>query len=214
MRSKVPAATLGIWVITQIRASHFNRCLHWAVVIATTTAGTTLADFCDRSLGIGYVGGATIRLASVLLTPFAWYRSCGAIKTDNIVSRKVEVFYWVTIMFSQTLVTALGDFAADDAGLKLAYDGGVLLFGALLAMVAALYVAMRLSKPALFWAAFIPPRPLGDTVSDFLDKPTTNGGLNLDRYGASAALAVAILVLVVVLPQRACGHPGAEPSGG
>ncbi len=252
MRSKVPAVTLGFWVIkvlattlgetggdavtmsaglgylagtaifaailivlviAQIRASHFNRYFYWAVVIATTTAGTTLADFCDRSLGIGYVGGATILLAGVLLTLFAWYHSCGAIEADNIVSPKVEVFYWVTIMFSQTLGTALGDFAADPAGLDLGYDGGALLFGTLLAVVAALYFATRLSKPALFWAAFILTRPLGATVGDFLDKPAANGGLNLDRYGASAALAVAILMLIVVLPQRAGGHPGAEPSG-
>jgi len=245
--SKVPAVTLGFWVIkilattlgetggdavtmsaglgylvgtaifagilvvlvgAQVRARSFHPYLYWAVIVATTTAGTTLADFCDRSLGIGYVGGTAILLLSVLATLGLWYGTMGRIEADTIVSPKVEVFYWATIMFSQTLGTALGDFAADDTGLNLGYDGGALLFGAALAVVAGLYYLTRLSKPALFWAAFILTRPLGATVGDFLDKPVANGGLNLNRYAASAVLAVAIVALIAILPQRAGGHPG------
>ena len=199
---------LIVLVAAQVRARRFHPYLYWAVIVATTTAGTTLADFCDRSLGIGYVGGTAILLLSVLATLGLWYGTMGRIEADTVVSPKVEVFYWATIMFSQTLGTALGDFAADDTGLNLGYDGGALVFGAALAVVAGLYYLTRLSKPALFWAAFILTRPLGATVGDFLDKPVASGGLNLDRYAASAVLAIAILALIAILPQRAGGHPG------
>lgn len=202
------AAILIVLVALQVRARRFHPFLYWATIVATTTAGTTLADFCDRSLGIGYIGGSTILLASVLITLALWHRVCGRIEADHIVSPVVEIFYWATIMFAQTLGTALGDFAADDAGLNLGYDGGALLFGAGLAVVAGLYFFTRLSKPMLFWVAFILTRPLGATVGDFLDKPVANGGLNLDRTLASAALAAAMVALIIVLPQRAGGHPG------
>lgn len=202
------AVILIVLVAFQVRARRFHPFLYWAVIVATTTAGTTLADLCDRSLGIGYVGGSTILFASVLIVLGLWHRVCGTIEADRIVSPTVELFYWATIMFSQTLGTALGDFAADNTGLNLGYDGGALLFGAALAVVGGLYFFTRLSKPLLFWAAFILTRPLGATVGDFLDKPVANGGLNLDRTLASAALAAAMIVLIVFLPQRAGGHPG------
>jgi uncharacterized membrane-anchored protein len=199
-------------VVAQIRAKTFNRWLYWATIVASTTCGTTLADFADRSLGIGYPGGSLLLLACVLLSLFAWYQTLGTINVNSVSGPREETFYWITITFSQTLGTALGDWSADpldEGGWGLGYGGGALLFGALLAIIALLYFRTRVSRVFLFWAAFILTRPLGATVGDFLDKPLDHGGLALSRPVASAVLAVAILVLIFVLPQRAGQHPGA-----
>jgi uncharacterized membrane-anchored protein len=248
MLSKVPAVTLGFWiikilattlgetggdtvtmtmdlgyligtaifltalvvlVIAQIAAKKFHPLLYWATIIASTTAGTTMADFADRSLGIGYTGGTTLLLGCVIACLVAWYWSEGTVSVDTVNTPKVEAFYWATITFSQTLGTALGDWMADDAGVG--FLGGALIFGAALAIVAALYYWTRISRVLLFWAAFILTRPLGATVGDFLDKPLDHGGLNLSRPVATAVLAAAILALVLLLPQRAGTHPGENP---
>ena len=197
---------LIILVWAQIRARNFNPWLYWATIIASTTCGTTLADFADRSLGIGYPGGSLLLLACVLLSLFAWQRTLGSVDVNRITGPREETFYWVTITFSQTLGTALGDWAADGG---LGYSGGALLFGACLAVLALLYFATRMSRVALFWAAFILTRPLGATVGDFLDKPVSHGGLELSRPLASAVLAVAIVLLILLLPQRPGRHPEA-----
>lgn len=198
------AALLAIAVAAQIRARRFHPFLYWTVIVVTTTAGTTLADFCDRSLGIGYVGGSSILFALLMATLGLWYWSLGTVATDHITSPKVEMFYWATIMFSQTLGTALGDFLADTTGLG--YEGGGLVFGAALAVVAALYWYTRISRALLFWAAFILTRPLGATVGDLLDKPLDHGGLALGRFDASAVLAVAMIAGILLFPQRAGLH--------
>ena len=192
-----------VWL--QIRARRFNPWLYWTTIIASTTAGTTLADFATRSLGIGYTGGSLLLLALVLVSLFAWHRTLGTVSVDSVASPPAERFYWATITFSQTLGTALGDWAADDGGLG--YLGGALLFGGALAVLAGLYYATRISRVGLFWAAFILTRPLGATVGDFLDKPFAKGGLDFSRPVASAVLAVAIVALIVLLPQRAGSHP-------
>jgi len=197
-------ALLLALVWAQVRARRLHPWLYWATIIASTTAGTTLADFSTRSLGIGYPGGSLLLLACVLLSLLLWYRTLGSISVDTVVGPKVEIFYWVTITFSQTLGTALGDWIAD-AGLG--YAGGALVFGAALAVIAALYYRTHVSHVLLFWAAFILTRPLGATVGDFLDKPLDKGGLDLSRPIASAALAMAIVVLILVIPQRAGRHP-------
>jgi len=198
------AVLLAIGLAAQLRSGHFRPLLFWAVIVATTTVGTTLADLCDRSLGIGYLGGSTLLAALLAATLFAWHRSLGSVSIQRLDSRKAELFYWITILFSQTLGTALGDWVADpDTGWGFGYGGGALLFAAGLAVVAALYFRTRTSRAALFWAAFILTRPLGATVGDFLDKPVDHGGLALSRYAASSALIVAMLVLVFLLPQRA-----------
>ncbi len=191
-------------VAAQIRARAFHAPLFWLVIVATTTAGTTLADFCDRSLGIGYAGGAAL-LAVLLATSLLWWhKSLGSVAIDRIDSRKAEVFYWMTIMFSQTLGTALGDWFADpEKGLGLGYQGSAVVFGIALAITAACYCWTRISRTALFWAAFILSRPLGATVGDFLDKPVADGGLALSRYTASACLAVFIVACIVLVRQRA-----------
>jgi uncharacterized membrane-anchored protein len=243
--SKVPAVTLGFWIIKilattlgetggdtvtmtmglgylvgtaifltplivlvafQIAAKRFHPFLYWATIVASTTAGTTLADFADRSLGIGYTGGSLLLLACVLISLLAWYFSEGTVSVDTVTTRKAEAFYWLTITFSQTLGTALGDWTAD-AGLG--YEGGALVFGAGLILLAILYFRTEIPRVTLFWAAFILTRPLGATVGDFLDKPLANGGLNLSRPLASAAIAVLMIALVLILPQRAGKHPGA-----
>jgi len=191
-----------VWA--QIRARRFNPWLYWATIVASTTCGTTLADFADRSLGIGYPGGSLLLLACVLASLFAWHRTLGTVDVNRISTAKAEAFYWVTITFSQTLGTALGDWAAD-AGLG--YGGGAILFGAALAVIAIPYAATRASHVALFWAAFILTRPLGATVGDFLDKPVADGGLDLSRPIASAVLTVAIIALILVIPQRPGSHP-------
>ena len=243
--SKVPAVTLGFWVIkvlattlgetggdtvtmtlnwgylagvalfggalvalvvAQIFASRFRPFLFWATIIASTTFGTALADFADRSLGIGYAGGSLLLLCCLLATLGLWYWSQGTVSVNTVTTPKVEAFYWATITFSQTLGTALGDWLADTGGLG--YEGGALVFGAGLLVVAALYFWTRVSRVTLFWVAFILTRPLGATVGDFLDKPVSQGGLNLSRPLASAVIAAIIVALIILLPQRPGRHPG------
>ncbi|HEY8265379.1 MAG TPA: hypothetical protein VIG03_02310 [Steroidobacteraceae bacterium] len=194
---------LGLLVAAQIRAQRFNAWLYWATIVASTTAGTTLADFCTRSLGIGYPGGSLLLFACVLLSLLTWRRATGSIAVDSVTGPRAELYYWITITFSQTLGTALGDWAADGG---LGYSGGALAFGAALAVLAALYLWTRTSHVLLFWAAFILTRPLGATVGDFFDKPTAQGGLEFSRPLASAVLAIAIVILIAVLPQRAGGR--------
>lgn len=207
--SAIFLTVLVVLVIAQIAAKKFHPLLYWATIIASTTAGTTMADFADRSLGIGYAGGATLLLGCVIACLVAWYWSEGTVSVDTVNTPKVEAFYWATITFSQTLGTALGDWMADDAGVG--FLGGALVFGAALAIIAALYYWTRISRVLLFWAAFILTRPLGATVGDFLDKPLDHGGLNLSRPIATAVLAAVILALVLLLPQRAGTHPGEKP---
>ncbi len=245
--SKVPAVTLGFWIIkilattlgetggdavtmtlglgylvgtvifaavfaaavaAQIAAKRFHPFLYWAVIVATTTAGTTLADFFDRSLGVGYVGGSSILFVLLMATLWLWHRSLGSVSVDSVTTPKAEAFYWATIMFSQTLGTALGDWMADDTGLGLGYEGGALVFALALAVVAAAYFYTGVSRTLLFWAAFILTRPLGATVGDLLDKPVANGGLALGRFSASAVLTVLIVAGILFFPQRAGSHPG------
>jgi uncharacterized membrane-anchored protein len=198
---------LIVLVWAQIRARRFNPWLYWATIVASTTCGTTLADFCTRSIGIAYPGGSLLLLACVLGSLFAWHRTLGSVDINTVATPRAETFYWVTITFSQTLGTALGDWVAD-AGLG--YGGGAVLFGAALAILAVVYFSTRVSRVLLFWTAFILTRPLGATVGDFLDKPVAKGGLELSRPLATLALAVAIILLIVVLPQRPGEHPGAE----
>jgi uncharacterized membrane-anchored protein len=190
-----------VWA--QIRARKFNPWLYWATIVASTTCGTTLADFADRSLDIGYPGGSLLLLACVLLSLFAWYRTLGHVDVNRVTSPQEETFYWITITFSQTLGTALGDWIAD-AGLG--YGGGALAFGAALAVLAILYFQTKISHVALFWAAFILTRPLGATVGDFLDKPIANGGLEFSRPVASITLAITIVALIMIVPQRPGEH--------
>ncbi len=244
MRSKVPAVTLGFWIIkiaattlgetggdtvtmtmnlgylagtaifltvlivlvaAQIAAERFHPFLYWATIVGSTTAGTTMADFADRSLGIGYTGGSIVLLVCVIAVLGLWYGSEGTVSVDTVNTPKVEAFYWAAITFSQTLGTALGDWAADTGGLG--YKGGALLFGAALVIVALAYYWTSISRVLLFWAAFILTRPLGATVGDFLDKPVSHGGLALSRPIASGVLAVFIVICILLLPQRAGTHP-------
>lgn len=244
--SKVPAVTLGFWIIKilattlgetagdtvtmtmklgylagtgifmtvlavlvwrQIVAKRFHPFLYWATIIASTTAGTALADFATRSLGIGYTGGSLLLLACVLASLAAWRWMTGSISSDAISTPRQEVFYWLTITFSQTLGTALGDWTADTGGLG--YVGAALVFSALLAVVAGLYFWTKANRVLLFWTAFILTRPLGATVGDFLDKPLDHGGLAFSRPLASAILAAVIVALILLLPQRAGRHPTA-----
>ena len=247
--TKVPAVTLGFWVIkilattlgetggdsvsmtlnwgylpasalfivilallvwAQVAAKRFHPLLYWATIVASTTAGTTMADYATRSLGIGYTGGSLLLLALVLGSLFAWHRTLGSISVDTVSEPRAELFYWLTITFSQTLGTALGDWLADTGGLG--YIGAAAFFAAALAVVAALYYWSKVSHVLLFWAAFILTRPLGAAVGDWLDKPLDKGGLNFSRPIASAVLAVAILGLILLLPQRAGAHPSAKPA--
>ncbi len=200
------AVVFAVAVAAQIRAERFHPWLYWVTIIATTTVGTTIADYVDRDLGIGYAGGSSLLLALLLGSLFVWYRTLGTISVASVSTPRAEVFYWVTIMFSQTLGTALGDWTADDVGLGLGYGGAAVIFGGLLAVVAALYFWSRVSRTALFWAAFVLTRPLGAVVGDFLDKPVAKGGLELSRFGASAALFGAMVVLLVALRQRAAAR--------
>ena len=199
---------LAVMVALQILAKRFHPLLYWATIVASTTAGTTMADFADRSLGVGYTGGTTILLLSVLAVLGLWYWSERTVSVDTVNKPRVEVFYWATITLSQTLGTALGDWMADDAGVG--FLGGAAVFGAALAVVAALYFWTRINRVLLFWAAFILTRPLGATVGDFLDKPFNHGGLNLSRPLASAAILAVMLALVVLIPQRAGQHPSSK----
>lgn len=240
---KVPAVTLGFWVIkilattlgetggdavtmsmnlgylvgtaifavifaaavaAQMAAKRFHPLLYWTVIIATTTVGTTFADFVDRSLGIGYLGGSSLLAGLLVVSLATWHRALGTVSIASIDNKAAETFYWITILFSQTLGTALGDWMADSTGLG--YGGGAIVFAAGIAVVAAAYLWTRVSHTVLFWIAFVLTRPLGATVGDFLDKPLDHGGLALSRYTASIALAVAIAALVFILPQRAGEH--------
>ena len=242
--SKVPAVTLGFWIIkiaattlgetagdtvtmtlnwgylggtalflgllvalvvAQILATRFNPFLYWATIVASTTFGTTMADFADRSLGIGYTGGASLLLACLAGVLAGWYGSERTIAVNTVTTPKVEAFYWAAITVSQTLGTALGDWMADTGGLG--YEGGALVFAAGIAAIVGLYAWTRISRVLLFWAAFILTRPLGATVGDLLDKPVTNGGLALSRPIASAVIAVFIVACILLIPQRAGTHP-------
>ncbi len=194
------AVLFAVAVVAQIAAKRFHPFVYWLTIVATTTVGTTLADFVDRSLGIGYAGGTTLLILLLAASLLVWYRSLGSVAVETVRSPKAEIFYWVTIMFSQTLGTALGDWTADTAGLG--YGGGAVLFGALLAAVVVAYLLTPLSRTLLFWAAFILTRPLGAVVGDFLDKPRDAGGLALSRYSASASLLACMVLLIVVFPQR------------
>lgn len=186
----------------------FHPFLYWATIIATTTLGTTMANFADRSLGVGYPGGVAIVFALLLGSLATWYRVEGSVSIQSIVPSRAEWFYWITILFSQTLGTALGDFLATSAGLG--YGGGALVFAAGLAIVAALYFFTEISRTALFWAAFILTRPLGATIGDFLDKPRADGGLALGRFYASGVILVFIVACILIIPQRAGRHPGED----
>jgi uncharacterized membrane-anchored protein len=249
--SKVPAVTLGFWVIkilattlgetggdtltmtlgwgylagtamfavllvglvvAQIRARRFHPALYWATIVASTTFGTTMADFADRSLGIGYAGGSSLLLAGVAGVLGLWYASEGTVSVDTVSTPQVEAFYWAAITLSQTLGTALGDWMADTGGLG--YEGGALVFAASLALIVLLYLRTQVSRVGLFWAAFILTRPLGATVGDFLDKPVAEGGLDLSRPLASAVIAAFIVALIVLLPQRPGRHPGEQAATG
>jgi uncharacterized membrane-anchored protein len=206
MGTGIFAALFVAAVFAQILAKKFNPWIYWLAIVASTTVGTAMADYFDRSLGIGYSGGSSILLACVLCSLAVWYFTLGSIDVCTVATPKVEILYWVTITFSQTLGTALGDWMADTSGLG--YDGGALVFGVGLVILVALYYWTSISRVFLFWAAFILTRPLGATVGDFLDKPTNDGGLALSRPLASLMILVLIVVLVFVLPQRPGRHPG------
>jgi uncharacterized membrane-anchored protein len=193
------------FVIAQVLAKRFYPYLYWATIVASTTFGTTMADFADRSLGMGYAGGTAVLLAGLMLILGLWYWSQGTISVNTVSTPRVEAFYWAAITLSQTLGTALGDWAADTGGLG--YGNGVLLFAGALAVIVAIYYWTKVSRVLLFWAAFILTRPLGATAGDFLDKPRSQGGLAFSRPLASAILAVFILVCLLILPQRAGTHP-------
>lgn len=191
-----------VWL--QIRAGRFSPWLYWATIIASTTAGTKLADFATRSIGLGYSGGSLLLFSLVLMSLFSWHRALGTVDVNRIETARAETFYWITITFSQTLGTALGDWVADSA---LGYSGAALLFGATLAVLATLYWFTTLSRVLLFWAAFILIRPLRATVGDFLDEPVAKGGLDFSRPLATAVLAGAVILLILVAPQRGGTHP-------
>jgi len=195
-----------VFVIAQVRARKYHPFLYWGTILATTTAGTTMADFCDRSLGIGYVGGSLMLFSAVLITLGAWRLTLGSVSASHITSPRVEAFYWATILFSNTLGTALGDFTSDDSGLG--YLGSAALFSGILLVLAGVYASRRGSKVLLFWAAFVLTRPLGATLGDFLTKPISHGGLDLSRISASSVLAVGMAAGILILQRRAGEHPG------
>ena len=199
-------SALLVLVVIQIRARQFHPLLYWATIVASTTAGTTMADFADRSLGIGYAGGSAVLLLCVLAILWMWFHAEGSVSVNTVSTPRVEAFYWATITFSQTLGTALGDWMADDTGLG--YIGAALVFATALAIVAAAYFWTSISRVTLFWTAFILTRPLGATVGDYLDKPIDAGGLALSRPAASLALGAVMLCLIFLIPQRAGVHPG------
>jgi uncharacterized membrane-anchored protein len=190
----------------QIRARHFHPFLYWGAIIASTTVGTTLADFATRDIGIGYAGGSALLLGLLAVSLLVWHRTLGTISVDSIANRRAETFYWVTIMVSQTLGTALGDWTADS--MALGYLGAAVIFASMLAVLLLLMVFTRVSRTVLFWSAFVLTRPLGAVLGDFLDKPLAEGGLELSRYVASFVLVIAIGLLILWLPQRAAqrGH--------
>ena len=193
-----------IAVAAQITAKRFIPFLYWTTIVATTIVGTTLADFADRSLGIGYTGGSSLLFALLITSLVVWYRTLGSVSVNTVTSPREEAFYWVTIMFSQTLGTALGDWTADTAGLG--YAGAAAVFIGLLAVTVAAYYWTKISRTVLFWAAFILTRPLGAVIGDFLDKPVAKGGLALSRYSASAVLLVFIVACIMLFPQKAASR--------
>lgn len=197
---------LAVLVVLQTMAKRFYASLYWLTIIASTTAGTTLADFADRSLGIGYTGGTAVLLGCVLVSLLLWYRVEGTVSVASVNTPRIEAFYWLTITFSQTLGTALGDWMADTSGLG--YLGAAAVFGAALAGLAVLYYATGVSRVVLFWAAFILTRPLGATVGDFFDKPHAQGGLDVSRPVATLLIGAAMIALVLLIPQKAAAHPG------
>ena len=204
------AAIFIVVAAAQISAKKFHPALYWAAIVATTTVGTTMADFADRSLGIGYTGGASILFALVLLSLGVWWRVEGTVSVSQMATPRAEAFYWVTILFSNTLGTALGDFLADDGGLG--FEGGSMVFGAALVLIAIAYYRTTISRTLLFWAAFILTRPLGATLGDTLTKPVAEGGLNLSRITSSLVIAAFIVACIAILPQRAGRHPGEQPA--
>ena len=202
----------GVFVLAvavQIRAKYFHPYIYWITIVATTTVGTTMADFADRSLGIGYAGGSTILFLALMASLSVWRWSEGSVSVNTVATPRVEVFYWVTILFSQTLGTALGDWMAgsDRGGFGFGYEAGALIFGAGLALVIAAYFLTNISRVLLFWIAFILTRPLGATLGDLLDKPLASGGLAISRFYASAFLAVLIVALLIIIPQKSGAHP-------
>jgi uncharacterized membrane-anchored protein len=199
------AAVFAVAVTAQIGAKRFHPFLYWTVIVATTTVGTTLADFVDRSVGIGYLGGSSLLAALLVASLLMWHRTLGTVSIESIKSGQAELFYWVTILFSQTLGTALGDWMADSTGLG--YAGGALVFAAGLAITVAAFFWTNVSRTILFWIAFVLTRPLGATVGDFLDKPLDHGGLALSRYAASISLAAVMVLLILLVPQRSGRHP-------
>ena len=202
------AVIFVVAVIGQMRAARFNPLLYWLTIVATTTLGTTMADFADRSLGIGYAGGATILGLLLAASLAVWRWTEGSVSVDRVATPRTETFYWITILFSQTLGTALGDWMADSNGLG--FGGGAVVFGTAIILIAVAYYFTRISHVVLFWAAFILSRPLGATVGDLLDKPLAQGGFELSRTGASVVLIGAMLVLIAALPQRAGPHPAQQ----
>ena len=198
------AAIFAVAVAAQISAKRFHQFLYWVVIVATTTVGTTLADFVDRSLGIGYLGGSSLLAGLLIASLVTWHRTLGTVSIDSINSNQAEIFYWITILFSQTLGTALGDWMADSTGLG--YAGGALVFAAGLAITVAAFFWTNVSRTVLFWIAFVLTRPLGATVGDFLDKPLDHGGLALSRYTASVSLAAVMVLLILLVPQRSARH--------
>jgi uncharacterized membrane-anchored protein len=194
------------FVFAQIKAQKFHPFLYWATIIATTTVGTTLADFCDRSLHIGYAGGSSVLLLLLIASLVVWYRTLGSVSINTVSAPKAEMFYWVTIMFSQTLGTALGDWTADTEGFG--FLNSTRLFGILLGVIAAFYFFTKINRTALFWGAFVLTRPLGATLGDYFDKPVAEGGLNLSRFSATAALLIFIIACILIFPQRAAKKAG------
>jgi uncharacterized membrane-anchored protein len=195
-----------VLVAAQVRAKRFHPFLYWAVIVGTTLAGTTMADFADRSLGIGYPGGTALLFGLVVASLLAWRFAVGTVSVNNITTPKAEIFYWVTILFSNTLGTALGDWTSEGTG----FGGGVFLFLGLIAVVAGLYFFTKISRTLLFWTAFILTRPLGATLGDLLTKPHADGGLNLSRFVSTGVIAVFMLACILVIPQRAGSHPGQQ----
>lgn len=194
------AVVFIIAVIIQIKNRVFHPLIYWITIVATTTVGTTLADFADRSLSIGYLGGTTILFSLLVISLLSWYKTMGAISVETVSSPRVEIFYWITILFSQTLGTALGDWTADSLGIG--YSGSAILFGSFLLTLVALYYLTTVSRVMLFWAAFILTRPLGAVVGDLLDKPISEGGLNLSRFGASCILILFILLCILIFEHK------------
>jgi uncharacterized membrane-anchored protein len=199
----------AIAVIAQIRARHFHRFLYWAVIVATTLTGTTMADFSDRSLGIGYPGGSLLLFVIVMGMLATWRLTIGSVTVSDVTTPKVEMFYWATILFSNTLGTALGDWVADSGP---GYEGGALIFGGAIAVVALIYFFTNASRTWLFWTAFILTRPLGATLGDTLTKPLASGGLDLSRFASSGVIACFMILCILIFPQRAGAHPGAKSS--